>query len=122
MLVSTTDHVRPLVVVDEQSGETTVVRCVGEIDIATVPYLRDHLQRVQIDGPAHLVLDLDQVTFIDSIGLGALIGAHKRARVLQGSLTLVCTSRPVLRVLSATALDRVFRVVASLDEAVASQS
>ena len=122
MLVSTIDHARPLVVTDEQSGETTVVRCIGEIDIATVPYLRDHLQRVQIDGPADLVIDLDQVTFIDSIGLGALIGAHKRARVLQGSLIIVCTSRPVLRVLSATALDRVFRVVTSLDEAVASQS
>ncbi|MEP9364890.1 STAS domain-containing protein [Nocardioides sp. CN2-186] len=118
--MSTIDHARPLVITDEQAGTTTVVRCAGEIDIATVPYLRDRLQQLQIDGPSDLVIELEQVTFIDSVGLGALIGAHKRARVLQGTFTIVCTCRPVLRVLSATALDRVFRVVPTMDEALAS--
>lgn len=124
VLVSTIDHARPLVVEvdDVPAGGATVVRCVGEIDIATAPYLRERLQQLQIDGPADLVLDLDGVSFIDSVGLGALIGAHKRARVLQGTLTIVCTSRPVLRVLTATALDRVFRLVTTLDEAVTPQS
>lgn len=97
----------------------TVLRCVGEVDVATVGVLRDRIHALLIDGSSHLVLDLDQVTFIDSLGLGTLIGAHKRARVLQGSLVIVCTSAPVLRVLVATALDRVFTVVGTLDEALA---
>ena len=76
-----------------------MVRCVGEIDVATVPGLRDRIARLQIDGPPHLVVDLTGVTFIDSLGLGALIGAHKRARVLQGSLAIVASpaSEPGLR-------------------------
>ena len=104
---------------EERSADVTVVRCAGELDVATVGQLRDRLSTLQVDGVTHLVLDLDEVTFLDSLGLGALIGAHKRARVLQGSFVIVCTSRPVLRVLSATALDRVFTVVDSLDEALA---
>ena len=62
------------------------------------------------------MLDLTGVTFIDSLGLGALIGAHKRARVLQGSLVMV-PSEAARRVLAATALDRVFDLRATLDEA-----
>ena len=75
------------------------------------------MTEAQIDGPSDLVLVLDEVTFLDSLGLGVLIGAHKRARVLQGSLTIVCTSSPVLNVFSATSLDRVFTIVSTLDEA-----
>ncbi len=108
-----------LTISDEQVGGVSVVRCAGEIDLATVGLLRSHLQDAQVDGPASLVVVLDEVTFLDSLGLGALIGAHKRARVLQGSLVIVCTSPPVLRILAATALDRVFRVVDDLDDAIA---
>jgi anti-sigma B factor antagonist len=108
-----------LTIAEERSGDVTVVRCAGEVDIATVARLRDRLSTLQVDGATTLVLDLDEVTFLDSLGLGALIGAHKRARVLRGSFVIVCTSRPVLRVLSATALDRVFTVVDSLDEVLA---
>ena len=109
----------PLTLSEERRGDTTVLRCAGEIDIATVSVLRDRLSHIQVEGPAHLVLDLDEVTFMDSLGLGALIGAHKRARVLRGSLVIVCNSRPILRLFTATALDRVFTIVGSLDEAVA---
>jgi anti-sigma B factor antagonist len=105
---------------EDQFGDVTVLRCTGEIDIATVSSLRDRISKVQVDGSARLVLDLDGVTFMDSLGLGALIGAHKRARVFQGTLVIVCTSRPVLRILSATALDRVLTIVDSVDEALAS--
>jgi anti-sigma B factor antagonist len=105
---------------EDHFGDVTVLRCAGEIDIATVSLLRDRIAQVQVDGRARLVLDLDEVTFMDSLGLGALIGAHKRARVFQGTLVIVCTSRPVLRILSATALDRVFTIVSTVDDALAS--
>ena len=83
MPVSTIESEPSLSVSDELVGNATVVRCIGEIDLATVRHLRDRLGQLQVDGPAQLVLDLDRITFIDSIGLGALIGAHKRARVLR---------------------------------------
>ncbi|HYF72823.1 MAG TPA: STAS domain-containing protein [Nocardioides sp.] len=109
----------PLTITVEQRGEVTVVWCAGEVDIATAGQLRTRVTEALVDGPGDLVVVLDDVTFLDSLGLGALISAHKRARVLQGSFTIVCTSRPVLRVFDATAMHRVFRVVDSLEEALA---
>ncbi|GAA1774835.1 STAS domain-containing protein [Nocardioides hankookensis] len=116
--MTTIDDPPILAVSDELVGATRVVRCAGEIDLATVPQLRDRVSRLQVDGPPHLVIDLTGVTFIDSLGLGALIGAHKRARVLKGSLVLV-PSEAATRVFAATALDRVFELRASVDEALA---
>ncbi|CAN5351438.1 STAS domain-containing protein [soil metagenome] len=107
-----------LVVTDELVGPTTLIRCVGEVDVATVPQLRDRVSRLQVDGASRVVIDLSGVTFIDSLGLGALIGAHKRARVLRGSLVIV-PSEAATRVFVATALDRVFEIRATLDEALA---
>ncbi|GAA4363796.1 STAS domain-containing protein [Nocardioides caricicola] len=108
-------------IVVERRDDTAVVRCAGEVDLATVGALRAKLQEIQVDGPSRLVLVLDEVTFMDSLGLGALIGAYKRARVLQTSMVLVCTSRPVLNVLRATSLDRVFRIHDDLDDALAGE-
>ncbi len=105
-----------LAVSDELVDQTWVVRCVGEIDMASAPRLRERIARLQVDGPPHLVIDLTGVTFIDSLGLGALIGAHKRARVLQGSFVVV-PSAAARRVLTATALDRVFEIRPTLDDA-----
>ena len=106
-----------LTLAEERHGDVVVIRCAGEIDAATVGVLRSRLQEVQVDGPADLVVVLDEVRFLDSLGLGALIGAHKRARVLQGTLTIVCTSRPVLTVFTATSMHRVLRIVDTLEEA-----
>jgi anti-sigma B factor antagonist len=108
---------QPLTITAERRTDVTVVHCAGEVDIATAGLLRARLTDALVDGSGDLVVVLDDVTFLDSLGLGALIGAHKQARVLQGSFTVVCTSRPVLRVFTATAMDRVFRVVDTLDEA-----
>jgi anti-sigma B factor antagonist len=107
--VTSADDQPLLAVTDELVGATTVVHCVGEIDLATVPRLRNRLAQLQVDGPPRLVVDLVGVTFIDSLGLGALIGAHKRARVLQGSFAVV-PSESTRLVLAATALDRVFEI------------
>lgn len=116
--MTTIDDQPILAISDELVGETRVVRCVGEIDMATVPQLRDRVSRLQVDGPPHVVVDLTGVTFIDSLGLGALIGMHKRARVLQGSLVVI-PSPAASRVFAATALNRVFEIRATLDEALA---
>jgi anti-sigma B factor antagonist len=114
--VTTIDDPPVLAITDDLVGGARVVQCVGEIDLATVPLLRDRVAGLQLDGPSRLVIDLSGVTFIDSLGLGALIGFHKRARVLQGSLVVV-PSAAARRVLAATALDRVFVIRDSLEDA-----
>lgn len=108
---------QPLTITIDKREDVTIVHCAGEVDIATAGQLRTEVTDALVDGPGDLVVVLDDVTFLDSLGLGALISAHKRARVLQGTFTIVCTSRPVLRVFSATAMDRVFRIVDTLDAA-----
>ena len=72
-----------------------VVTVAGEIDIATAARLRERLAELAAGGRP-LVADLDQVRFIDSAGLAALVGAANRAAAHGGSLHVVC-ARPKVR-------------------------
>jgi anti-sigma B factor antagonist len=104
----------------EQSGETPVVRVVGEVDIATAPSLRERLE--QVLAPARrVVVDLSEVTFLDSTGLSVLVGAWKRlsGEGLEGDLRLVVVRPTIQKVLEITGLDQVFSVFATLAEALA---
>lgn len=99
----------------------TVVAPLGEVDVATAPALRERLIAV-LDGSAqYLAIDMDGVEFIDSTGLGVLVGALRRARSAGGDLRVVCTSPRILKVLEITGLDAVFRVAASTEELMAEE-
>lgn len=74
-----------------------LVTLTGEIDISTETELRERLCGLAPGGQP-LLVDLDQVTFIDSAGLAALVGAAKRAAAHGGSLYAVC-ARPKIRTL-----------------------
>lgn len=111
--------VPPLRLEVQRHGATRVVACAGEVDLATVSQLRTALTDEMLDGPVDLVIDLSKVTFMDSSGLGALVGAHRKARLFQGRLTVVATSSSLLRLLTITGLDRVLTVVPSVEEALA---
>jgi anti-sigma B factor antagonist len=100
-----------------RTGNRVVVAPQGEIDLSTNDTFRKAIDEAFINGPADLVIDLNGVTFIDSTGLGALIGARRRAHAFRGSLVVVCDTHVVLRVLRITGLDRVFTIVPSLAEA-----
>lgn len=100
-------------------GRWTVVAVRGEVDVATVPRLREQLIELVSRGENHLVLDLDAVDFLDSTGLGVLIGALKRVRTADGDLSLVCTHARILKVLEITGLTRVFTVHSTVEAAVA---
>ena len=95
------------------AGEHALVTPVGEVDLSNVGRLRDALDEVFMQAGTQVVVDLDQITFIDSAGLGALIGARRRTHAVNGSLTLVCTQERILRIFAITRLDRVFEIVAS---------
>lgn len=94
------------------SSEADTARIIadGEIDLATVNKLRSAVTELIAQGARHLTVDLDRVTYIDSSGLGMLIGAHKRMASSGGNLTIRCAQARVLRLLSITGLDRVLRV------------
>jgi anti-sigma B factor antagonist len=96
-----------------------IVAVAGEIDISTVPRLRERLLALA-EGGQLLVVDLDQVTFIDSAGLGALIGAARRAAAHGGTLHAVCARPQTRRLLWLTGVDRRIPLSSSLDEVVAS--
>jgi anti-sigma B factor antagonist len=99
--------------------EVTVVHVGGEIDVYTAPVLREHLDEHISQGRNQLVVDLGAVSFMDSTGLGVLVGRLKLVRVKNGTLRLVCSSERILKVFSITGLDKVFQIFASVDDAVA---
>jgi len=105
---------------DSRSNSPHVVVAVsGEVDIATAPKLREKLVELASQGAQQVVVDLNAVEFLDSTGLGVLIGGMKRLRGLDGDLTLVCTQPRILKVFEITGLNRAFTIYDSVDSAVA---
>lgn len=102
-----------------EAGDWSVLEVVGEVDVATAPRLREQLIALVNEERYHIVVDLEGVDFIDSTGLGVLIGALKRVRTHDGDLALVCTESRILKVFEITGLIGVFAVHPSVDAAVA---
>lgn len=101
-----------------QDGRWSVVAISGEVDLATAPRVRDEITTLLAKGMTDVVVDMRGVGFIDSSGLGVLIGALKRIRSHDGEMRLVCDSPTILRVLAITGLDQIFTVhrsIADLD-------
>ena len=103
--------------VDERDG-WTVLAVSGELDMATAPAVRERLHGLLADGHDKLVVDLDEVGFLDSTALGVLVGVLKRVRTQGGDLHLVCTQPRVLKVFEITRLDQAFTIRDSVDAAV----
>lgn len=91
----------------------------GEVDVATAPRLRERLIELVNSGRHRIVVDLSGVEFLDSTGLGVLVGALKRVRTHDGELALVCAEPRILKVFEITGLTKVFTMFGSVDEAVA---
>lgn len=112
-------RIRGPVPVDLTVGDRTVVEVGGEIDVYTAPKLREQLVELVNDGSYHLVVDMERVDFLDSTGLGVLVGGLKRVRAHEGSLRLVCNQERILKIFRITGLTKVFPIHTSVDEAVA---
>jgi len=97
----------------------SVLAVSGEVDVATVPRLREQLHGLVAAGSTRIIVDLDNVDFLDSTGLGVLVGALKRVRSNHGTLSLVCTQPRIRKVFEVTGLTKVFALFDSVDEAVA---
>ncbi len=98
-----------------------VIDVQGEIDIYTAPRLRELLIDLVSKGSYQLVVNLDEVGFLDSTGLGVLVGGLRRVRAHDGSLDLVCTRERVLKILKITGLTEVFGIYETADQAIAAR-
>ncbi|RNL79147.1 STAS domain-containing protein [Nocardioides marmorisolisilvae] len=87
-----------------------VIRVGGDVDIDTAPALRSAVVDLLEDGRRDIVVDVSAVDFIDSTGLGVLVGALKDTQSRQGTLELICTQRKMLGLLRLTGLDEAFTV------------
>ncbi|MGA8099343.1 MAG: STAS domain-containing protein [Candidatus Cybelea sp.] len=101
----------------EGGGETLIFKLRGSLDLATAPTIRAGLAEATEKGSQRLIVDLTQLEFLDSTGLGVLIGAHRRAAEHGGSFRLIVTDGPILRLLNITGLIGVFAVFHSLADA-----
>ena len=109
-----------LLVRSRTEGPWAIVDVEGEVDMFTAPKLRERIVQLIDEGHHKITVNLQGVSFMDSTGLGTLVGGLKRVKEHDGALALVCTNRPVLRVLSITGLNNVFPVFDTVEQAVAS--
>jgi len=93
---------------------TNVFELTGSLDIATSPTVRAALIEASERGDHRIVVDLTKLEFLDSTGLGALIGAQRRAKEFDGDVSLVAKEGQILRLLRITGLLKVFGVYSSL--------
>jgi anti-sigma B factor antagonist len=108
-----------LSVTTTRHDDISVVTVDGEVDVYTAAQLRQTLDQEIAAGIIRLVVDLDNVGFLDSTGLGVLVGRLKLVRNDSGWLRIVCSSERILRVFRITGLDKVFGIHPSVDDALA---
>ena len=94
----------------EDSNGRAVVAVRGEIDVATSPTLRTELYAIIDAGARELVVDLSELGFIDSSGLGVLVAALKHMREREGELILAGLQQPARRVFEITDLTELFTI------------
>lgn len=109
-------------ITSEERGSIMIFRLRGSLDLATSPSVRAALVEGATGDQHEIVVDLTQIEFIDSTGLGALIGAHRRALEQGGSVRLVVNDGPIARLLNITGLIRIFPVYHTLDDALSDQA
>lgn len=101
----------------ERRNEVVVIRLEGELDALAGPALEDAANEAIASGARRCVIDLSEATFIDSIGVGALIRAHRSAAARGGAVCIAGPSGMIAQLIEVTQLDRVFPVFSTVDEA-----
>jgi len=114
------DEAREIEVVAEArplTDEAYMIGLAGEFDLYTGPHFERALLEALGQGASEVVVDLTNVSFIDSTTIGILMRARKRLIALNGRLVLVCTDENILKLLHTTTLDRMFEVYSTRDQA-----
>jgi anti-sigma B factor antagonist len=103
---------------DDRDDETdhVALRPVGELDAYSVAQFREAFD--ELSGEARLIVDLSAVQFMDSAGLGALIGGIRKVRENDGRISVLSTVPSITRLLHTTGFDRIVPVKEDLAEAI----
>lgn len=109
-----------LEVSQRSEGSVIVVEPRGEIDVWTAERLRTALHEAEGSDASSIVVDLTGVGFLDSTGIGVLVGALRRQKERERELRLVVSHPHVLKVLTITSLDKVFAIDETIDAALTS--
>lgn len=101
----------------ERRGEVAIIRVEGELDLNSAERFRNELELALSAGARKLWLDLSEVTFIDSSGLGVLMGRYKRIQERDGELAVIGPSPSLLRILKMSGLLQIVQIYASQEQA-----
>lgn len=101
----------------DRGEKTTVVQLQGELDAPASPQVRETVARLIEEGARDLILDLQGVEFVDSVGLGTLVGCLKRTAEHGGSFRLVCANPQITKIFEITGLSRIFAIYPRREEA-----
>ena len=102
-----------------RQDEGIVVRLVGEIDLNHSPQFHQRLVELCNENPRRLILDLSDVQYIDSSGVGSMVDIFRRLKKKQFTMILVNPSARVRALLEITRLDEFFTMATTADEALA---
>jgi anti-sigma B factor antagonist len=106
------EHLR----IDLRPGpDRVVLGLCGELDLASAPLLESELENAVLGPSSTIVLDLNELGFIDSTGLRTILSAHERARERGGQLLLTGCSEQVKRLLSIAGVSERLRTITSPD-------
>jgi anti-sigma B factor antagonist len=100
------------------AGDCAVLQMAGEMDVYTSPKLRKQVADLAEDGVIHVIADLRGIDFLDSTGLGALVGGLKRLRIRQGSLMIVTSGGRILKLFQITGLTHAFALHSCVMDAI----
>ncbi len=110
------------VTVDGRPDGTAVVRLGGRLDLLSAAEVKQQLTQAVAGGHRRLVVDLGEVDFVDSSGLGTLVGGLKAARIAGGDLRIARPNDQARTILELTTLNRVLRPYPTVEEALAGYS
>jgi anti-sigma B factor antagonist len=114
-----TDGQQFAVELEKEPGGAAVIVLAGEVDLYTAPRFKDALFQAIDEGAPFVIIDLTEVSFIDSTGLGVLVSGGRRLQQSAGALAIGCPDERIRRILEITGLDTVFGVYPSRAEALA---
>ena len=109
---------KPLRMEVTRQGDVAVVKVSGSVSMSEAESLRESLEKLAAEQVPHIVLDLDEMDFISSLGLGAIIAGHLKCRHHHGQIKLVRPRPPVRALLETTRLNKLFGIYESLEQAV----
>ena len=99
------------------AGNIPVLRLSGELDLNSVPDVRRSIRALIDEGLVNFIINLTDLDFIDSSGLGVLVGGLARVREKQGEIKITCANKRILRIFEMTRLTQLFELYPTEEEA-----